>query len=156
MSTAPQNLEAEQAVLGAILLSDEAVIPSVLQRGLRPEDFYREQHGTVFAAMVRMYEDRRHVDVLTLAEYLRCLGELERVGGRVMLDALNGCVPGVSHLSEYVRIVMDLAYLRRMRGIALEVLSATERGDMERLRLLVGRAVSLLPKDGLRAVEKAA
>lgn len=139
----PANLDAEQAVLGAILLAD-GCIPQVLAQGLQPEDFYWATNERVFAAMVSMYEDRRHVDPLTLGEFL---------GDRVMVDRMAAAPFSASHVGEYARIVIDLAYRRRMRTIAFEMLSAADKGDMGELRSLVGRAQSLLPKEGLRAVD---
>lgn len=143
------NLEAERATLGAILLSDDT-IPTVLAQGLRPEDFYWDTHETVFAAMVTMYEDRRHIDPLTLGEYVK--GQVDRAD----VDLLAAAPFSVSHLSEYVRIVIELAYLRRMDKIAIEIHDAVERGAIGELRVLIGRAVSLLPKEGLRAVREEA
>lgn len=142
----PQNLEAERAVLGSILLSDDTTLPKVLSMGLRPEDFYWTTHTTVFAAMVGMYEDRRHIDQLTLKQYTA--GKVDR--GEV--DALAGAPFSVSHLPEYARIVIECAFLRRMRTLGLEIIAAADLGDLDALRVLVGRGVSLLPKEGLRAV----
>lgn len=150
----PWNLEAEQAVLGAILLTDDVVIPQVLAQGLRPEDFYQDRHRVIFSAMVRMYEDHRHVDVLTLSEFLATHDCLERAGGRAALDLLNGSVPAVGHLSEYVRIVVDSAFFRRTRTIGMQLAEAAVRRDVAECRLLIGNAVALLPKDGPRAVEE--
>lgn len=140
----PCNLEAERAVLGAILLSDETSLPQVLAQGLRPEDFYWEDNQRVFGAMISMYEDSRHVDPLTLGLF---------VEDRAAVDALAAAPFSVAHLTEYVRIVIDFAYRRRMLRVASEIERAAENGDMSELRVLIGNAVALLPKEGLRAVE---
>ena len=67
----PHNLDAEQSVLGAILLSDRALYALVIEEGLRPEDFYRERHGAIYAAMLALYNESEPVDVLTVTDRLR-------------------------------------------------------------------------------------
>jgi replicative DNA helicase len=149
----PQNIEAEQAVLGAVLLSDEAVMPALLALGLEWEDFSRESHRLTFKAMTAMHQDRRHVDVLTLEAFLRSHGCLERAGGRAALDLLNSGTPDVSHYAEYGRIVRECAMFARLRKIAFGLEKATGRMDLRECKSLVSRAVALFPKDGPRAVE---
>ena len=79
--TPPHNLEAEQSVLGAILLSDRSLYALVIEEGLRAEDFYRERHGLIYQAMLALYNDSEPVDVLTVTDRLRQTGKLEEVGG---------------------------------------------------------------------------
>src|SRR6202035_3441988 len=88
--TPPHNLEAEQSVLGAILLSDRSLYPLVIEEGLRPEDFYREHHGTIYAAILALYNESEPVDVLTVIDRLKPMGKLEAVGGRASVDELTG------------------------------------------------------------------
>ena len=76
----PQNLEAEQSVLGAVLLSDTALPALIIDERLQPEDFYREAHGIVFAAMLDLHNGGEPVDALTLVEHLKQAGQLEAVG----------------------------------------------------------------------------
>ena len=82
----PQSLEAEQSVLGAILIDHDAVIE--VAEILRPEDFYRQAHGRIYAAMVELFERREPVDVVTVAEALERREELEAIGGRAYLSSL--------------------------------------------------------------------
>lgn len=152
----PRNIEAEQAVLGAVFLSDENVIPALLATGLGWEDFSREPHRLIFKAMTAMHQDHRHVDVLTLEAFLRSHDCLTRVGGRAALDLLNSGTPDVSHFVEYGRIVRECAWLRRLLELALELEAAARDRNANRCRVLVGNAVALLPKDGPRAVEREA
>ncbi len=77
----PHNLEAEKSVLGAVLLDERHLHALLVEEHLRPEHFYREQHGAVFAAMLELYESDRKIDHLTVAETLRQHGKLEEVGG---------------------------------------------------------------------------
>src|SRR6202451_95961 len=88
----PHNLEAEQSVLGAILLSDRSLYALVIEEGLRPDDFYRERHGTVYEAMLALYNESEPVDVLTVVDRLRQTGKLDGVGGPATVDELTGVV----------------------------------------------------------------
>ncbi len=110
----PHNLEAEQSVLGAILLADTTLYGLVINEGLKPEQFYREQHATIYRAMLALYEESREIDVLTVTEQLRQAGELEQVGGPAMVDALAGAAPAAGNVREYARIVQSNALLRRL------------------------------------------
>jgi replicative DNA helicase len=110
----PHNLEAEQSVLGAILLADTTLYGLVINEGLKPEHFYREQHATIYRAMLQLYAESREIDVLTVTEQLRQAGELEQVGGPAMVDALAGAAPAAGNVREYARIVMSNALLRRL------------------------------------------
>jgi len=110
----PHNLEAEQSVLGAILLADTTLYGLVINEGLKPEQFYREQHATIYRAMLRLYEESREIDVLTVTEELKQSGELEQVGGPAMVDALAGAAPAAGNVREYARIVQSNALLRRL------------------------------------------
>ena len=78
----PQNLEAEQSVLGAVLLSDTALPALIIDERLNPEDFYREAHGRIYQAMLDLHSVGEPVDALTLVEHLKQAGDLENVGGR--------------------------------------------------------------------------
>src|SRR5256886_13891097 len=95
--TPPHNLEAEQSVLGAILLSDRSLYALVIEEGLRPEDFYRAHHGTIYAAMLALYNENEPVDVLTVIDRLRTMGKLEDAGGRAAVDEPAGTVPAAGH-----------------------------------------------------------
>ena len=91
----PHNLEAEKSVLGAVLLDERHLHSLLIEEHLRPEHFYREQHGAVFAAMLELYESDRKIDHLTVAETLRQHGKLEEVGGprRRSTSSPAGCRP---------------------------------------------------------------
>ncbi|MEO7228981.1 MAG: DnaB-like helicase N-terminal domain-containing protein, partial [Candidatus Limnocylindrales bacterium] len=87
----PQSLEAEQSVLGAVLIDREAIIE--IAEFLRPEDFYRQAHGTVYRAMLDLFERREPVDIVTVAETLERKSELEGIGGRSYLSTLSNQTP---------------------------------------------------------------
>src|SRR5215208_4899626 len=84
--TPPQKLEAEQSVLGAVLLSDTALPALIIDERLQPGDFYREGHGRIFAAMLELHSGGEPVDALTLVEHLKQSGQLDDVGGRPAID----------------------------------------------------------------------
>jgi len=112
--TPPHNLEAEQSVLGAILLADTTLYGLVINEGLKPEHFYREQHQIIYRAMLELYGESREIDVLTVTEHLRQTGRLDDVGGPAAVDALAGAVPAAANVREYARIVHSNALLRRL------------------------------------------
>lgn len=112
--TPPHNLEAEQSVLGAILLADSTLYGLVINEGLKPEHFYREQHQIIYRAMLELYGESREIDVLTVTEHLRQTGRLDDVGGPAAIDALAGAVPAAANVREYARIVHSNALLRRL------------------------------------------
>ncbi len=117
----PHNLEAEQSVLGAILLADTTLYGLVINEGLRPEHFYREQHASVYAAMLELYEESREIDVLTVTEQLRTAGKLDGVGGPATVDALAGAAPAAGNVREYARIVHNNALLRRLLSTTQQI-----------------------------------
>ena len=110
----PHNLDAERSVLGAVLLDERHLHALLVEEQLRPEHFYREQHGAVFGAMLELYEGDSKIDHLTVSERLRQHGKLEEVGGAPAIDELAGWVPAAGHAREYGRIVRDNAKLRAL------------------------------------------
>ena len=119
--TPPHNLDAEQSVLGAILLSDRSLYALVIEEGLRAEDFYRERHGTIYEAMLALYNESEPVDVLTVTDRLRHMGKLEQVGGAAAVDELTGVVPAAGHARRYAQIVRENALLRRLLKSTYEI-----------------------------------
>ena len=117
----PQNLEAEQSVLGAVLLSDTALPALIIDERLHPDDFYREGHARIFQAMLDLHTLGEPVDALTLVEHLKQAGDLESVGGRAAIDLLAGSVPAVGNMRQYARIVRDNAMLRRLLRASYEI-----------------------------------
>ena len=117
----PYNLEAEQSVLGSMLLSQDAVIVATEQ--LQPEDFYMESHRRIFDVISRLYENREPIDLITVTEALRSNKILEQVGGAVYLTTLTETVPTASNIAYYCRIVEEKAILRRLISTTSGILS---------------------------------
>ncbi len=124
LATPPHNLEAEQSVLGAILLSDRALYGLVIEDGLRPEDFYRDRHRLVFEAMLSLYQRSEPVDILTVTEHLKQSGRLEESGGRAAISALAASVPAAGNARHYAQIVKENALLRRLLTTTYEIQSS--------------------------------
>jgi replicative DNA helicase len=108
----PQNIEAEEAVLGSILIDPDAIIR--VSTVLRPEDFYREKHGWIFDAALDLHERREPIDFLTINDELERRGQLNEVGGAAFLTTLINVVPTSIHAEHYAHIVERAATRRRM------------------------------------------
>ena len=108
----PQNIEAEQSVLGSILIDRDAItrVASFLQ----PADFYRQQHRTIFTAALDLFERREPADLVTLTDELQRRERLDEVGGAAYLSSLTALVPTAVHVEYYGRIVERCAMLRRL------------------------------------------
>ena len=117
----PHSLEAEQSVLGGILLSDRAMYGLVIEEGLKPEDFYRERHRTIYEAMLSLYRDNEPIDVLTVSEQLLQTGRLQEAGGKAAIDELTGGVPGLGGIRRYAQIVREHALMRRLLTTTYEI-----------------------------------
>jgi replicative DNA helicase len=117
----PHSLEAEQSVLGGILLSDRAMYGLVIEEGLKPEDFYRERHRLIYEAMLALYRESEPIDVLTVSEHLRSTGKLEETGGKGAVDELTGGVPGLGGIRRYAQIVREHALMRRLLSTTYEI-----------------------------------
>jgi replicative DNA helicase len=115
----PQHLEAEQAVLGSLMVAPEMV--DAAREILAPEDFYREAHGTIFDAILDLDRCGENVDILTVRVELERRERLDLVGGFVYLRLLLNSVPTAAHLEHYARIVAAAAFRRRLITAAEEV-----------------------------------
>ena len=118
---APQAVEAEQSVLGSILIDPDAVLK--VADFLRPADFYRQQHADIYEAMLGLHGQREPIDLVTLADELARRDRLEPVGGPAYLASLMNAVPTAVHVEHYGRIVERKAVLRNLIGAA-----GTDRG----------------------------
>lgn len=112
----PQSVEAEQSVLGALLIDRDAVVE--VADVLRAEDFYRGVHGDIYAAVLDLYERREPVDIVTVSEALERNGRLDSVGGSAYLTSLINLTPTAVNATHYARIVERKAVLRNLIGAA--------------------------------------
>lgn len=118
----PQNLEAEQAVLGAILLEIEALI-TAMER-LRSEDFYSVAHQRIFEAMIDLNENNEPLDLITLTALLQDRRQLEEIGGVSYLAKLANAVPTAANVEYYAQIVEEKSMLRRLIRTATQIVSS--------------------------------
>src|SRR3954451_2343118 len=116
----PHNLEAEESLLGAMLLSGDAIAAAV-NIHLGAADFYKPAHGHVYEAICSLYSQGEPVDPVTVAEELRRADLLDAVGGVSSLLSLEARTPATSNAARYARIVEDHALLRRLIGVAGEI-----------------------------------
>jgi replicative DNA helicase len=164
---APQAVEAEQSVLGSILIDPDAVLK--VADFLRPVDFYRQQHADIYEAMLGLHGQREPIDLVTLGDELARRDRLEPVGGPAYLASLMNAVPTAVHVEQYGRIVERKAVLRnliaaagriaavgyeeandaevaidRAEGILFEISQHRTAGGFESLATLLGQAYDRL------------
>ncbi len=113
---APQAVDAEQSVLGSILIDPEAVLK--VGDFLRPADFYRQQHADIYEAMLSLHGQREPIDLVTLGDELTRRDRLDGIGGPAYLASLMNTVPTAVHVEHYGRIVERKAVLRNLIGAA--------------------------------------
>lgn len=129
----PQNIEAEQSLLGSLLIDKNAIIK--IADIVTPSDFYRDIHGKIFETMLELYQEHEPIDLLSLSNKLKEKKVLEFIGGRTYLSSLASLVPTSSHIVTYAKIVQKKSTLRRLTSAASEIgeLSFQETEDTESL-----------------------
>ena len=108
----PQNIEAEEAVLGSILLASDSIIS--VMAFLTPEDFYRVSHQLIFAAMIELNQNNIDIDAITVSEILRQKNQMENIGGEVTLIELLDKVPTAANVEYYTQIVLEKSTRRKL------------------------------------------
>ncbi len=129
----PQNLEAERAVLGALMIDENAIVK--VADFLSSEDFYRDAHGKIFEAMLHLYEKQEPIDALNVSNILTDQKQLESIGGSAYLAELVGGVASSSNVAFYAKTVQKKATLRRLIRAAAEIgeIGQGESEDIEKL-----------------------
>ncbi|MFV0617116.1 MAG: replicative DNA helicase [Megasphaera sp.] len=130
----PQNVEAEQAVLGAMLLSHDAVI--VAMEKLQPRDFYRDVHRIIFEAMEHLHRENKEIDVITLPEELKRMKKLDDVGGIEYVLSLPNLVGSAANIEYYANIVAEKALSRNLISTCTELTTEAYDGQKETEELL--------------------
>ena len=115
----PHSLEAEQSVIGSMLLDREAI--TVASESLNIDDFYQKHLGSIFDAMIQLYNDNQPVDLVTLKNKLSELGIIEQIGGIKFLSQLATAVPTSAHIKHYANIVKEKAVFRRLINTSNEI-----------------------------------
>jgi replicative DNA helicase len=129
----PQNLEAEQAVLGSILLKDKS-FGTVLEI-LKSDDFYRDAHKLIYEAMIDLFDHNEPQDLLTITNLLNDRNQLEKVGGAGYLATLTSIVPVTANIATYAKIVRQKSILRRLIEVNTDIASRCyeEQGEIDGL-----------------------
>lgn len=125
----PQNLEAEQSVLGGILL-DNPALNTVLE-ALTPADFYSDAHRKIFKAIIDLSERNEPCDLITLSNILKDQKRIDQVGGTAYLASLVDNVASSANISYYVKIIKEKSVLRRLIGSATEILNKSYDAGMD-------------------------
>ena len=129
----PHNIEAEQSVLGSLMLDKDAIIK--IADLVRPGDFYKNDHNTIYETMLELYEDREPIDVLSLANRLEEKGKIDAVGGSSYLASLVNLVPSASNVAHYAKLVQKKSLLRRLISAASEIVEMgfNEEDDVQKV-----------------------
>ncbi len=130
----PQNIEAEQSVLGAMLIEKEALLTGA--ELLRPQDFYKESHRLIFSSLLSLAEKGDAVDLVTLTEELRRQKILDDVGGVTYLTTLANATPTAAHIEYHARIVKEKAILRNLIQAATTIVKKSYDADQEATEIL--------------------
>ena len=133
----PQNIQAEQAVLGAMLLKKDAIAEAAEK--LQPEDFYREAHRLVYQAILELFRRDEAADLVTVTEQLKKTDNLEKAGGIAFVTSLANAVPTAANLEYHARIVLEKAQLRNLINTATEIAGAAYE-DAEEIGSLMDEA----------------
>ncbi len=137
----PQNIEAEMATLGSMLI-DEKVIAEILEL-VDENSFYKNEHKTIFSCIVSLFDVRKKIDTLTVAEYLSKKKLLEKIGGASYLTTLTDFVPTSANATHYASIVKEKSILRSLINSATEIVSSVYKGE-EEVSNILDRAEKLI------------
>lgn len=137
----PQNIEAEQAVLGAMLISQEAIAETA--QILTPVDFYREAHRIVYETILDLTNKNQAVDNLTVIEQLNKSGQLEKVGGIAFVTALANTVPTAANVIFYAKIVKEKSLMRRLINTATAIATMGYE-DSEDADIIIDKAEKMI------------
>ena len=127
MRSPPHSIEAEQSVLGSMIMDHDAVI--VASEILIASDFYRPDHGQIFAAIMELYTTGNPIDLITIQDKLVQKGVLEQVGGLGYLAELASSVPTSAHIKQYAKIVQEKSTLRKLIKVSTDISAKSFEGD---------------------------
>lgn len=130
----PHNLDAEMSLIGAVLI-DEEVLADVTDK-VKADDFYEKRHQLIFAAMLRLFERHRPIDLLTLSDELEKKDQLETVGGSSYLSELTNYVPTAANASTYAELVAQRAVRRRLIKASTDIAELAYQDDSNTQEIL--------------------
>ena len=130
----PHNIEAEQAVLGCMLL-DSDVIPTVVEL-IKSEDFYRDDHREICEAILDLAEKAGPIDIITVSEQLQIRGSLDKIGGLEYLAFISNAVPTTANAKHYAKIVEEKSLLRKLIKASADISSMSYEASEEAVYVL--------------------
>lgn len=133
----PQNLEAEQSLLGSLLIDKDAIIK--VADLVTDNDFYKDSHSIIFETMKELYARHTPIDIISLTNRLEEKGKLDTIGGRAYLALLSNAIATSSHVAHYAEIVQRKATLRRLLSVAGEIAEMGYKGE-EDVEMLLDEA----------------
>jgi replicative DNA helicase len=127
----PQNIEAEQSILGGILIENKAI--NKVMEILTDDDFYRDAHRKIYNAIVNLSERDEPADLITLTNELRKMDQLDSIGGASYLASIIDSVPTAANIEYYAKIVKEKSILRRLIQTSTEIITQSyeDQGDVE-------------------------
>ena len=116
----PQNIEAEESLLGGLFVDPESMNKVV--DIIAPEDFYKDIHSKIYGLMLALYENNEPVDIITVTSLARDKGLLEKIGGITYLNNLVDLMPSAANITYYAKIIREKALLRNVMNVAVEII----------------------------------
>jgi replicative DNA helicase len=123
----PQNIEAEQSLLGGLLIDAEAI--NKVADIVGPADFYRDAHGKIYEIVLGLYERNDAIDILTVSSIARDRGTLEGIGGVTYLNTLVDLMPSAANIAQYAKMIKEKSLLRRLMNVATEIIEKGFEAD---------------------------
>jgi replicative DNA helicase len=134
----PVNIEAERAILAALLLNDDLV--GTISQIIEPSDFYLEQHRLVYQAIIALAHERKRIDLITLQDELSKKNELDVVGGVIFLVSLQEDIPSIGLAEQHAKIIKEKAVLRQLIASASHIITNCYRQDDESIEIVLDNA----------------
>ena len=125
----PQNIEAEQSVLGAIIFDNDALLKAL--ELLAADDFYRESHRRIYNSMLELFNKSDPIDIITLTDYLRKTNELDAIGGIAYLSTLANSIPTSANIRYHAKIIREKALLRALIQTSTHINTKVYEDDLE-------------------------
>ena len=125
----PQSIDAEQAVLGAVLIENEAI--NIVSEFIAANDFYREAHRVIFSIMMNLYHEHEPIDLITIVDALKKEDKLESVGGIAYITSLANSVATAANVKYHAKIVSEKSVLRKLINVSTEIAGKAYEGSDE-------------------------
>ncbi len=125
----PQNIEAEQSLIGSLLIDKDAIIK--IAGMLNAEDFYQDSHALIYATIIELFEKRDNIDIISLTNRLQERGILEQVGGRSYIISLTNLTPSAAHVISYAQMIRKKSTLRNLIRAASHILETSYHEEQE-------------------------